>query len=555
MSTRLTQKEVIQKFIACHGKVYDYSNVLYTNARTPVEIVCRKHGKFLQAPEKHLAGRGCPVCSKQNQNAAYSLGTIGFIKRAKEIHGTTYDYSKVSYTNKNTKVVILCKIHGSFEQSPHSHIAGKSGCPDCGKLARTKSNRITTKDFIAKAFKVHGTRYDYSKVQYTNNHSRITITCSKHGDFEQAPASHLKGSNCPSCGTESKKVALTYTLEEFMFVANSVHADKYSYAKTQYENNHAPITITCKDHGDFVQLPYNHVTGNGCPKCSCIGASKLERKVTSFIKKLGCKVITRNRKILDGKEIDIYLPEHNLGIEVNGLYWHSEKFVEPKTHQEKTLLAEEKGLHLIHLWEDDINSKAPIVKSILRIKLGMAKQRVYARDTVVKEISGKDAKAFLDKTHLMGSTHAKVCLGLMLGTELVSVMTFDKPRFAAEYEWEILRFASILNTIVVGGASKLFAYFVKTFSPSGIVSYADLDHGNGGVYTHLGFKKVGLTVPGYFWVRGPKVLSRYQTQKHKLPALLGDTFDANLSERLNMSKAGFSRSFNSGNAVYAWNRQ
>ena len=246
-----TTKEFIAKAKAVHGDKYDYSKVNYVDCNTKVTIICPTHGEFEQAPRTHLSGRGCPDCAKQR------MTTEEFIEKAKKVHGDKYDYSKVKYVNKDTKVTIICPTHGEFEQNPRSHLTGK-GCPACGG-----SRKVTTEEFIKKARKVHGDKYDYSKVDYVNNNTKVTIICPTHGEFEQKPSGHLTGRGCPYCSGKKK-----LTTEEFIEKARKVHGDKYDYSKVNYVDSNTKVTIICPTHGEFEQIPYLHYSGGGCPSCS-----------------------------------------------------------------------------------------------------------------------------------------------------------------------------------------------------------------------------------------------------------------------------------------------
>tara|TARA_R110000868_G_scaffold176916_3_gene414928 strand:- start:3652 stop:4551 length:900 start_codon:yes stop_codon:yes gene_type:complete len=194
MGRKLTIKEFTSKAKEIHGDRYDYSLVDYINSKTEVEIICDVHGIFNQKPEKHInRGSGCPNCSKTKK-----LTTESFITQALEVHGNKYDYNKTEYVNAKCKVIISCSKHGDFEQTPSSHISQKTGCPKC-----SKKYNYTTEEFIGKAQSLHNMTYTYGKVVYSNNYTKIIITCPKHGDFEQTPANHLKGKGCSTC-KESK---------------------------------------------------------------------------------------------------------------------------------------------------------------------------------------------------------------------------------------------------------------------------------------------------------------------------------------------------------------
>ena len=185
-----------------------------------------------------------------------------FIKRAREIHGDKYDYSKVEYVDCKSKVIIICPEHGEFEQIPDSHLHG-SGCPKCG--GTSKSN---TEEFIEKAKEIHGDKYDYSKVDYKGNKSKVIIICPEHGEFEQIPDSHLRECGCPTCSNKRKGESRRSSIEEFIKRAREVHGDKYDYSKVDYINSKTNITIICPIHGEFKQTPEHHLMGNECPKCS-----------------------------------------------------------------------------------------------------------------------------------------------------------------------------------------------------------------------------------------------------------------------------------------------
>ena len=194
-----------------------------------------------------------------------------FIEKAIKVHGDKYDYSKVNYKNMRTKITIICPIHGEFEQTPDSHIYGNNGCPKCGdvSMVNKRFNKFTTKSFIEKAIKVHGYKYDYSKVNYINNSIKIKIICSIHGEFEQTPVLHLRGSGCPKCGNYLLKNIKSSNTKEFIKKAKEIHGDKYDYSKVVYKNAHDKVTIICPIHGEFLKSPNNHLSKKqGCPICS-----------------------------------------------------------------------------------------------------------------------------------------------------------------------------------------------------------------------------------------------------------------------------------------------
>ena len=197
MSKKLTNEDFIKKAKKVHNNKYDYSKIEYKGANENLCIICPKHGEFYQIASNHLRGQNCPKCSNEKLSKLHYSSNEEFIEKAKQIHGDKYDYSKVKYVDSKTKVCIVCPKHGEFYQTPNSHLNGH-GCFECGIVA-CKPKSLTREEFIEKAKKIHGDRYDYSKVEYINSYTKICIICKEHGEFWQKPNSHLSGKGCPRC--------------------------------------------------------------------------------------------------------------------------------------------------------------------------------------------------------------------------------------------------------------------------------------------------------------------------------------------------------------------
>ena len=205
------------------------------------------------------------------------ITTENFIKRARNVHGDKYDYSKVEYKGPKNKICIICPEHGEFWQLPHSHLSG-NGCRKCNSKKQTK----TKEKFIEDAKKVHGNKYDYSKVEYVNSHTKVCIICPEHGEFWQFPHSHLNGFGCRKCTNKLLSEKRRDTKEEFIDKAKTIHGDKYDYSKVEYVNNRTKVCIICPEHGEFWQTPYNHVgQKQGCPKCGHKTISDKKKTITT----------------------------------------------------------------------------------------------------------------------------------------------------------------------------------------------------------------------------------------------------------------------------------
>lgn len=207
---KTTNEKFINAAIKKHGNRYDYSKVEYVHNRAPIEIICPIHGKFSMEPRNHLrSNSGCNKC-KLNLR----LTNNEFIKKGKETHGGKYDYSKVEYKNKNSKLIIICPIHGEFEQIARNHIMDGNGCQKCANEKVSESQSLGLDMFIKKSKNIHGDKYDYSLVDYKTNTDRVKIICNIHGEFEQRPVEHLRGCNCPKCKeSKGEKIIREYLIE------------------------------------------------------------------------------------------------------------------------------------------------------------------------------------------------------------------------------------------------------------------------------------------------------------------------------------------------------
>lgn len=197
--------------------------------------------------------------------------TDDFVSSAMAVHGGRYDYSRVNYINNKTPVIVGCKIHGWFEQTPNNHLRS-NGCSRCRYELNASRDRNSSETFIGSARKIHGDTYDYSLVNYVSAHSKVTIGCKLHGWFEQTPNSHAgKGRGCPKCAPKSISDALKLSTPEFIEKSRQIHNDTYDYTDTVYTDSRTPVSIRCINHGCFIQNPRDHLSGCGCPSCSSSG--------------------------------------------------------------------------------------------------------------------------------------------------------------------------------------------------------------------------------------------------------------------------------------------
>ena len=254
---KLTTEEFINKAKDIHGDKYDYSKVEYVNNKTKVCIICPEHGEFYQTPRDHLNGSGCKKCfDNLKRGKKRQLTTKEFIEKAKLIHGEKYDYSAVKYVNNSSKILIICHEHGEFLQTPNDHLSG-CGCKKCSIINKSNKIKSTTDIFIKNANLVHNNKYDYSKVNYINNRTKICIICPEHGEFWQTPHSHLNGRGCPHCNeshmeNEIENILnenkIKYILHERKIFKNRLELDFYM---PEYK-----IAIECQGLQHFSPIKY-----------------------------------------------------------------------------------------------------------------------------------------------------------------------------------------------------------------------------------------------------------------------------------------------------------
>ena len=498
----MNTEEFINKANKVHNGKYDYSKVEYVNAKTKICIICPEHGEFWQTPNNHLSGKGCALCANENKLHLYNKSNDKFISEAQMIHNGKYDYSKVEYVNAKTKICIICPEHGEFWQTPHNHLQGQ-GCPKCSPTLKLNKDV-----FIENSNKKHNGKYDYSKVKYINNRTKVCIICPEHGEFWQTPSNHMYGYGCAKCANSLNAENHTSNTDIFIEKAKLMHLNKYDYSKVKYINNRTKVCIICPEHGEFWQTPDAHLSNKGCPKCGRV-MSNPEDEIVNVLDKFCSQ--QRNHTILKGKELDIFIPSLKIGIEYNGLRWHSEEFgKDHRYHLDKLNKCNEQGIRLIQIFEDEWINHRKICESKLRQICGLnTNPKIFGRKCEIREISNKnEAYDFLDKNHIQGRTVCTVALGAYYNNELIGVMTFKKEK---EGYWDLNRFATDINYQCVGIGGKLFKYFTKHYDFKEIKSFADrrwTTDPTDNLYIKLGFEFDSFVEPTY-WYYNPKV-DRYK---------------------------------------------
>ncbi len=460
-------------------------------------------------------------------------------------------FDNTVYTRNNTVFTVKCEEHGEVSILPMNLMKGQ-GLSCCNVVAGRNS---ITKDVFVERFmaKFPESIYTFEKFVYKTSVTKAIVTCPVHGDFSIKPNKLMSGISCKQCALDSK----AGTTADFLSKYIDRHGSNYSFDKFEYTRSNRKSIVICDKHGEFEISPNNLLKGEGCSKCNTNRTSKPEAELYNFIlANTESRIIRSDREVLDGKELDIYLPDLGIAFEFNGVLWHSTQYNDDKNyHVNKTKACEEKGIKLIHVRSDIWEEKQDIIKSRILGMLGKT-TKIYGRKTSIVEVGTKEARKFLDETHMQGAgVVGSVRYGLVHEGELVSVMTFGKSRATigktSGDQWELLRLSSKLNTTVLGAASKLIKAFIKDYKPTNIKSFALRDWSSkGSVYDKLGFTLSHESAPNYHYQKHGKIVgSRVMFQKHKLEAKL-DVFDSKLTEVANCKANGFYQYFDSGNLVY-----
>jgi len=462
--------------------------------------------------------------------------TKQFIEEAILIHGDIYDYSKSVYDGNRTKLIIICKIHGEFRQVPNSHLSQKAGCPDCTTEKRKKT---------------------YVDVYGVNNPSQSDAikekkkqTCLKNYGVDNPQKSILIKNKTEN--TNLDRYGIKNPSQKHIIDKLSLLKDK-DYISELYNCNRKTSIEIANELGVCQRTILNYMINSGIDRNSYTVSSH-EIQLQNFLNENGIEFKFSDRKTIKPKELDIYIPKYNLAIELNGVYWHSLDSLNDtpenrKKHINKTQACINNNIELLQFNDIEWIYKQDIVKSMILNKCGLTKNKIFARKCSIDIPTKQEERDFFDKNHLQGFSNSSICYGLKYNNEFVCMISFRAPRYNKEFDYEIIRIASKLNTNVIGGITKLFKHFLKNNINKTIITYADRRYSSGNVYKKLGFAFMRNSNIGYKWVKNNILYNRVQFQKHKLKDKL-EIFDESFSESQNMFLNGYRKLYDCGQKVY-----
>lgn len=557
------KNEFVRRANLIHNNKYTYEKMDYVNWKTSLKITCPIHGDFMMMPYSHLDGGGCLKCRmERTKNSKYTdkhvivcavcgdrfkttFGLAGHIS----VHNlTNKEYYDKYMKKQNDGKCIMCGDPTRFISMTRGYTkhCDKRICSNndpesikkreetCLKLYGVKDANLSSvvqENKRKKCIEKYGVDHPMKNKEIANK--TVNTKLEKYGKGlkeinHRAKQTFLKnyGVDNPSKIPEIIEKSKQSRIEKY---GNATNGKKISLTRkkkyiAQLEEKIKDMGYTVVDFGtdlgnDFVKMKCDKghefeltskliwsrldLKNTLCTVCNPIESfsSGDQDKLSEFIREIyGGTVLDRVCNVIKG-ELDVYLPHSKIAFEYNGIYWHSDLMKDKNYHLNKTEQCNKLGIRLIHIFEDQWRYKRKIIESMIKNMLGVTEDRIFARKCIIKEVDDRTLiENFYNNNHLQGNVVAKHNIGLFYQNELVSLMSFSKSKLNKNYEYELVRFANKLNTSVVGSASRLFTYFIRTINPNTIISYADKCWSIGGVYEKLGFINTYDSKPSYFYV-------------------------------------------------------
>lgn len=460
------------------------------------------------------------VCLKTEKEFTDHLNLSGILtKHIKNEYGIKYDSLNFNDYFKTKKVVKKEYFECPYCGWKTIDIKNKSGCI---------TNHLKSK-------------HDKSMVEFFLEYPAYQSKFGKMVQLESKRKNHLltpiNRVTCKICG-------------ESMKILSNSHLKKHNITQEKYKLKYSDIisNTTHEQFSNTLSMASEKIkhTSNG------------QTEVTKFLKNLGINNIKENTKrVINPFELDIYLPDYQLAIEYNGLYWHTDRIVDKTYHLTKTKKCEELGIQLIHIFEDEWIENQKIIKSIIKAKLGIFDKKIFARKCNIVEITKEQKKVFLNDNHRQGNDKSQIFYGLEYKNEIISVITFSTPRIALgnkskQNHFELSRFCTKVNYQCVGALSKLLSHFDKLHNFDSLISYADRRFSSSSktMYSSTGFKLISETKPNYFYLKNNKRLHRFNFTKQKLIENYGG--DPNKTEFEIANELGLYRIWDCGSIKYEY---
>jgi len=536
-----------------HGDKFDYSKSIYKNNNTSLIIICHEHGEFEQLPVVHLQGFNCPHCRYGGNSNERGKTFISKAKEVHS--DRNYDYSLVKYKNNSTKVKIICPEHGEFEQTPGNHLINKQKCPVCAKQEGDLKQRFHKETLLEKFILIHNNKYQYDLDGYFNIFSKIKIICPEHGEFEQAVGNHLAGQGCLICGINRQKLTKSefidqakkvhgdkydYTKVEFVNTKSKIiigcpqHGDfeQQLSSHTILKAGCPKCAATCSKFEQWVSEVIESVSGEKTSK------HKMQDKkhIDVLYKNIG----------FEANGLFFHTERHFWGGDGKNKNYHLNKTLQA-AREGITLY------HIFE--DEYYTKKEIVKNKILNACGLNGGKKVHARNCKIHQLDFNTAKTFLDKFHIQGGDVALIRLGAYIDDELVGVMTFkdlregnyELSRYATNYNYHVRGLASKLLSFFIK------IYKPKRITTFADIRWTP--KGDDNLYIKLGFKLIKQLPPTHHYYNkelGAKRFNRVQFQKHKLLEKFkdDDRVKPEMSESQIMQILGYEKIWDCGNWKY-----
>lgn len=456
-----------------------------------------------------------------------------FVSKIKNLNPNVECVSE--YVDKNTKCTFKClmcnklfiKTPKSFYKSPKCTYCSlkEKGQQHSLKMKNHKGTNNISLDKFKEKTKNLLIEYKIYYDTYIDRNHKIKIKHLKcDREYYIVAKNFYKNPRCLCCNEDLRKIKISKSQrtsqkcknyhnkqnevgrDNFYKIIKDLVKDEYTFLE-DYTDNHTPILVRHNKCNHTYRVSPNHFISKGtrCPFCFRI-ASNLEKDIYNYVKDIcNYDIIRNDRKQIHPQELDIYIPDCNLAIEFNGTYWHSTLQKDKNYHYNKSRLCEEKGIRLIHIWEYEWNNERqrPILQNIIKNALGINENKIYARKLDIEIRESKSMKDFFNQNNIQGFRGGKfaICLVDKETKECYMSYIIGKAYFGkGKYEYEVIRGATKLGYTVVGGASKIWNYFIKYYNPKSVVYYIDYNYFNGNSLPYLDLKyvKTQFSFKNYF---------------------------------------------------------
>lgn len=554
-----TYEAWVAEFQARHGDRYSYQSVTRVDNKPYVNYTCRVHGSLTQLAGSHAIGKGCRLCGFEATGLAMSAKAEANncdatnIARCQEVHGSRYTYSGTHLRDSVRFINYSCTEHGAVSQQLAAHLRGQ-GCPTCAVEAR----KYDFDDYVRRCNEVHSSRYSYLEISYQGA-ATVVYTCQHHGRVEQLAADHLRGSGCRECARQLVGTSNANSVEVWKAKFTAAHGELYSNYDI-VRDSRAHVYYECAAHGAVLQDATAHASGVGCPKCATgVMGNKHTGEIAAFLRGLGVHVVEESSLTGARKRWDVVVPDHKIAIEFDGVYYHSERFKPNKSAMlDRATEAASVGFRQLNVWEDEWYEKRNIVERLIASACGVSNEpAVYARKTVVVQVTTEDAVKFMECNHIQGFTAGAKYLGLVHGDTLVACMVYSYKAAGRSTRRvddcvDIQRYATSCK--VVGGFQKLLNQILKDEAIKTVISYSDPRLFSGGMYAKAGFIAGPEGKPDYCYVKNSSRIHKRARQKSWFQNRAGVLYDPDLTEHELATLNGYHRLWFRGKVKWTWSR-